>query len=200
MKAMKRLLLVLVFLAITMPSASETFDVEEVIDAINITKPNDWQVIKDYNDRPSWIRTGNTCLRMTLYGPALGGYRYLNASGNIIEEDRDTHEAVTVWITPKGFKTGWNPLTRVLNWLAPWGPIHIPPQIADFNGVGVYAEESYYRPSEKIKIDSPKGAVTAVFCPPPCGRTWQNWQTEIKQTIKNLSPTNKSTRPRERGA
>jgi len=80
-------------------------------------------------------------------------------------EERDISTLV-VGLSPKGFKTGWNPLTRLMNWFAPWG-IVIPKQIADYNGVRVYAEESYYDPQEKWKKDSPKGTATAVFCPPP---------------------------------
>jgi hypothetical protein len=190
MRIMKILSLVLFLLTIVAPSTSYASDMDEVIAAINGTMPHDWQIQKDFENRPWWIRTDNTCTKLLLYGPSLGGYRYLDKSSRIIVEERDTHEAITVWVTPKGFKTGWNPLTRLMNWFAPWG-IVVPKQIADYNGVRVYAEESYYDPQEKWKKDSPKGTATAVFCPPPNGRTWQSWQTDIQQVIEKLTPTSR---------
>lgn len=186
-------LLRIVFIVCLLLAATSTTgiaaDIDEVLNALKGSMPHDWEVITDLNNRPGWTRSNETCPRLEFYGPAMGGYRYLDASGRTITEKRFANESIIVWVTPKGFNTGWNPLTRFLNWFAPWGPVEFPKTIGEYNGVRVYAAESYYAPREKWNEDSPKGTVTAIFCTPLQGRTWQSWHTDIQQEIKKLTPT-----------
>lgn len=161
-------------------------DVDVVITTIKGAMPHDWRVYTDLKDRPEWTRSDETCPKLKLYGPTMAGYRYLDASGRIITEKKFLNEAIVVWVTPKGFNSGWTRWTRFQNSFT-YMPVRFPKEIGDYNGVRVYAEEGFYDPLNKVNEPSPQGTVTAV--PIPVSRTWQGWQADIEQAIKALSPT-----------
>jgi hypothetical protein len=117
---MTRRVVLLVLMAIAIDSAAIASDTDIVIAAIMNAKPPDWQIHVDSDSHPPWSRSNQTCVELTLHGPALGGYTYFDSSGRKIAERKFINEAVTVWVTPKGFNSGWNPLTRMLNWFSPW--------------------------------------------------------------------------------
>jgi hypothetical protein len=174
----------LFFLLIIVPTAALASDVDEVVISLRAGSPPGWQIHFDPQARPPWTRSDERCLKLEFYGPALGGYKYMDVSGHVIAERRFAHEAVVVWVTPKGFYTGWNPVTRLLNWFAPWGPVEFPKTIGDYNGVHVYAQESYFYLHKEWRDPSPTGTVTAIFCPPEGGRTWRTWEAVFRKALK----------------
>lgn len=184
---MKKTIILLIVLFVV-PITAFASDVDKVIATVMDAKPHDWQIHIDSNNRPPWARSAEKCVEVEMYGPALGGYAYYNSSGEKISERRYSHEAVILWVTPKGYNSGWNFFTRLLNWFSPWA-ISFPDRIYNHNGVKVYAEETYHAESEQINEDSPEGTVSAYFFPPPSGRTWKTWRDDLQKAIEKMTPT-----------
>jgi len=184
---MKKTIILFLLLSFV-PSTALASDVDKVVDSVMGTKPPDWQIHIDATKHPPWARSDEKCVELEMYGPALGGYAYYNSSGEKISERKFSHEAIILWITPKGYNSGWNFFTRLLNWFSPWA-IGFPRRIGGYNGVKVYGEETYYADSEKINEDSPEGTVSAKFFPPSSGRTWQAWRDDVKKAIEKMTPT-----------
>ncbi len=187
---MKKITTILFLLFLGIPFSSFASDVEETIASVMNARPRNWEVNIDYSKRPYWVRSSEKCVELEMYGPVLGGYTYYNSSGEKISERRFSHEAIRLWITPEGYDTGWIFFNRLTNWFSPHAR-GFPELIGEYNGVKVFGEETYYAEKDKINEDSPKGTASAYFFPPPNGRTWQEWRSELQQTLKRSAPTNR---------
>lgn len=171
-------------------------DVTTVVEAIKKAKPGDWQLGNiDYANRPRWSRSDETCIMIELYGSALGRRQYVTSTGRLIEEKRFMNEAVRLWVTPKGFDSGWNFLTRFFYRFKPDNQ-GFPPYLAQYNGVEVFGEEFYYATPEDEKMNNmpaPEGTHTSYFYPPVGGRKWPDWLSDLSSAIRKLSPTSGSS-------
>ncbi len=193
---MKKYIIIVFILVGSLQSVVAVFasDVPMVIEAITSAKPKDWQLGQiDYANRPWWSRSNETCVKFVLFGPALGRRQYYTNSGQLIEEKRFMNEAITVWVTPEGFDSGWNFLSRFFYRFRPDNQ-GFPVALGEYKGVKVFGQETYYALPQNEKLNrmpSPEGTHASYFLPPVGGRAWSNWQSELILTIKKISPTSK---------
>jgi hypothetical protein len=153
------------------------------LDVLTRQMPEGWRIVTTKERvKPYWSFSEDQCIEITIAGPRVTGYRYLDTDKKVILEHFFQNEALVFWIADEGFDPKWTFKNKAKNRLSKTS-IEFPFVICD-DKIRIFGTESLVAYDTTYSKTSPIGTRTAVHL--GIIRSWPQWQTDLTQALAAL--------------